>query len=102
MTRRSFKRLDLEDEELYIFSDLRRCQNMANWFRVVAECENYPMTIQVALRERRLDSKMIYLGWSGPLKDSYPFVLMRDGRIDYGCEFDPLLYRFSQTNLYER
>lgn len=70
------------------------------WARIVAECEGYPITIQGLLDGGKLKSGMAYFGFHGNIKDSYPFILLPDGRIDYGCEFDPVLYRFSQTDIH--
>jgi hypothetical protein len=59
------------------------------WARIVAECEEYPILIEALIEDGgAIKRNVVYLGFHGPLGECYPFVLLPEGRLDYGGEGD--------------
>lgn len=56
------------------------------------------LTLEVILQGDSIKKGMRYLGFfSGDFGERYPFILLEDGRIDFGSDYD--VERFASTNL---
>lgn len=81
---------------------------MSNVVRIVERTqkpdEELNITLEVRVNKKRIENKMVFFGFLGSLKDDenlLPFVLHRDGQLDFGSLFDDE-DRFGRTNIHER
>lgn len=65
--------------------------------------EDTTITFDLALTEDRIVERTVFFGFTGQMPTSfYPFVLLADGRIDFGSDYADEEVRFIRTDLRER
>ncbi len=79
--------------------DRRHVRAVYRW----TDGEDTTITFDLALSEDRIEQRAVFLGFTGKFPASfYPFVLLLDGRIDYGCDYTDDAVRYIRTNVRER
>ena len=72
------------------------------WVRIVAECEEYPILIEAMVEDGgTIKKNHVYLGFHGPLRECHPFILLPDGRLDYGADLEDD-DRFAATDVFTK
>lgn len=65
--------------------------------------EDTTITFDLALSGDRVVEKAVFFGFTGQMPASFfPFVLLADGRIDFGSDYADDEVRFIQTDLRDR
>jgi hypothetical protein len=65
--------------------------------------EDTTITFDLVLAEDKIVERAVLFGFTGQVPSSfYPFVLLADGRIDFGSDYADDEIRFIQTDLRER
>lgn len=65
--------------------------------------EDTTITFDLALSGDRVVERAAFFGFTGQMPSSfYPFALLPDGRIDYGCDYADDDVRFIRTDIRDR